>query len=99
MATRTGMVDLIRELRGMANVSTSQYSTVTEAGTVTWWSDAQLMEKLDARGVRTDWNYASLQPVQEVGAGGTVFYVQYYAPAGNLEQNTSGTIYFEIEDS
>lgn len=98
MAARTGMVDLVRELRGMANVSTNQYSTVTEAGTVTWWSDAQLMEKLDSRFVRTDLNNVMLQPVAETGSGGTALYVQYYAPMGNLEQNTSGTVYFEIED-
>lgn len=97
MTARTGMVNLLRRLRGYAQAGTADYSVLDgSGGTVTFWSDDQLQEVIDI--YRMDYNNAELHPVQEIGTGGSALYVQYYAPSGNLEENTSGTVYFNIID-
>lgn len=86
------MVNLLRRLRGLTQVGTAQYTL----GTVTWWGDDQLQEVLDA--FRVDVNFYEMRAQPDVNPGGTVQYFQYYTDYTNLEENTSGTIYFQIED-
>src|SRR5258706_75872 len=95
MAIRAGMTNLIRRLRGYSQAGTADFSILDGVGgTAVFWSDDQLMEIIDA--YRHDWMNVSMLPVQEIGAGGSAIYLFYRLPAGNVEDNTSGTVYFEI---
>jgi len=92
MAARTGMADLINRLRGLAQVSTNDYTI----SSITWWSDNQLQDIADIH--RQDVYRVPLTPVQIYNAG-TVEYHDYFSPYANLEQTTGGTAIFYVEDA
>ena len=47
MTARTGMADLITELRGFVEAGTADYSIVGSAGTTNYWDDTQLQNILE----------------------------------------------------
>ncbi|MCC7210130.1 MAG: hypothetical protein IT323_22695 [Anaerolineae bacterium] len=91
MTARTGMVNLIRRLRGLTHAGTADYSV---AGT-DWWTDDQLQEVLDA--CRVDLNHVPLSEAPEYSGGVQVFRM-FYTGYPNLEEMDSGTDAFDIEN-
>lgn len=98
MTIRDGLSNLVRRLRGMTQVGTADYSLIIGDGsTVFWWSNDHLYEKLDL--YACDYYFASMQARQETSPGGTARYYDYSLPAGNVEEATSGTVYWRVADS
>jgi hypothetical protein len=93
MAARTGMANLITELRTMAEAGTSDYSL----GSSTFWTDDHLQDVLDLH--RTDIVFQPLTPYPTQGAGGTLLYNEYRSSYGMFEQTTGGTAIFYVQDS
>ena len=98
MTARTGLTNLIGRLRGLAQVGTADYTVGDGSGTaVTYWSDDQLQTVLSLH--MTDYFDVMLTPRPEMGAGGTVHYYFYDIPAQDLEEASSGTVYWYVRDS
>lgn len=93
MTARTGLANLITELRGLTEAGTADY-TVTSS---TYWSDDHLQNVLDLH--RTDLIYQPLQIYPTVTTAGSSLYQDYRAPVGMLEETTGGTAVFYIQDS
>lgn len=93
MSARTGMANLITELRGMAEAGTADYSL----GSVNFWSDDHLQDVLDLH--RKDVVFEPLQVIPTHGAGGTVLYQDYRSQFGFYEATTGGTAILYLQDS
>lgn len=94
---RAGLSNLIRRLRGMAQIGTADYSLVIGDGsTVVWWSDSHAQDILDA--YRMDHQYEMLTPAPEY-LGGTNIFKNYYAANHDWEEATSGSVYWLVVDS
>lgn len=90
---RSGMVDIVNEVRALAAVGPSDY---TIAGNP-YWTDAQIEAELD-----NHYEYIVNQTMESVatyGTAGTWEYFDYYVGASWLEQTTGGTAIFYIQDS
>jgi hypothetical protein len=85
---RTGMEDLITELRALTDSNVDDY---TIAG-VPFWSDKQLQDILDNN--RTDFKWSEMEGQQE----GNGAYLDYAIGYGNFEQTTGGTAIFMVQD-
>jgi hypothetical protein len=83
-AARVGMIDLIQEVRDMANAGPGDFDV---AG-VPAYSDKQIQDVLDR--FRTDHFRVQLQAVQSYN-NGSVEYKDYYSGVENLEKSTGGT--------
>lgn len=92
MATRSGMQQLVDELRAMTDSTTDDY---TYNG-VTYWTDQQLQNVLDQ--YRQDIYREPLHPEGEY-TGGTLRYYNYYWRAVNVERAASGSAAWQVEDS
>ena len=88
MTARTGMVDLIDQLRGMADAGTADFT----AGTITYWDDDTAQTLLDRH--RHDFVDLELIPAS-YRLNGTTAWFNYYMPYTNLE---SGTAVFTVSD-
>ena len=88
MVARTGMSDLISEVRSMTNAGTADYTI----GQVAFWSDNEIQRILDSH--RVNLTRHELTPVEKYEGAGTLVYKEYYADYNNLE---SGTDVFELE--
>lgn len=86
---RTGMSDLITELRGMCDAGTADFAI----GTISYWSDDHLQGVLDLR--RTDINHEYIEPTSTVNSSNVVEYKEFYTPYRNLE---SGSLLY-IQDA
>ena len=84
MAARTGMANLISRWRRM----------VDDTGTATW-SDDQAQQILDVN--RTDFWWDSMAPVPEQSGGSTI-YMTYLLRRQNLEELSSGSVYWRVFD-
>jgi hypothetical protein len=87
---RSGLVDILAKLRGMANVGSDDYAV----GGRPFWTDIQLQEVLDQN--RRDRFRAPMQPVESYN-GGTVQWKDYYSGIEHLEKTTGGTSIFYLE--
>ena len=76
MTARTGMADLIQQLRAAADVGTADYT----AGTVTYWSDDHLEDALDRH--RISLYQAPLEPWPTLGTANVYEYFEYRASLG-----------------
>ncbi len=76
MTARTGMAELIEELRTLIGDASGAGATFT---------DAELQEFLD--GNRTDWFNTPLQSIPTIEAGGVTIYKNYTASAPNWESS------------
>jgi hypothetical protein len=88
---RSGMVDLVTELRIMSEANPDDY---TIAG-VPYWSDAQLQTILDNN--RTDLIFEPLQSIPWQGSGSIIY--REYRTWTNMEKTTGGTDIFYVQDS
>lgn len=85
---RTGMAEIISDLRGMTDTSTDDY----ELAGVPYWTDAQLQRILDNH--RTELKWSEMEAQEEASGA----YLEYSIGYGNLEQTTGGTAIFIVQD-
>jgi hypothetical protein len=93
MAARAGMANLIDELRARCNAGSADYSLAGD----TYWVDDQLQTTLDRH--RCDYQRQPLRvdPIQMVGSA---VYHDYYWQRGDwVEEGTSGTAAWRVENS
>ena len=86
MAARSGMTDIITEIRRLVN----------DAGSATW-TDDQIQTIADM--CRLDLISEELTPVPETVSGGSTVYLRYTSEYDHLEQASSGTEVWKIFDS
>jgi hypothetical protein len=91
MTVRSGMTDIISELRILTSAGTADYSI----GTTTFWSDQQLQNVLDRHAWKMD--AQQMTPSGAYSDGGYAYY-DYYIGRGWLEQSTGGTAIFYVMD-
>ena len=89
---RSGMVDIIAELRTLASCGTADYTV----DSTTYWSDGRLQDILDRHAWTVDAEYMTVAPAYISGA---YEYKNYYIGRGWLEQSTGGTAIFIVMDS
>jgi len=89
---RSGMLNLIDELRLRASAEPNEYSIAGKQ----YWTDEQLQSILDRN--RTDIIYDELVAVPYQAAG-SLTYLEYRANYGNLEETTGGTAIFYIQEA
>ena len=90
---RSGMLDLITELRSMTEATPGDYAI---AG-IPYWTDAQLQDVLDIN--RRDVVFEQLQSYPTHIASGSLSYMDYRSAYGFYEATTGGTTIFYIQDS
>ena len=93
MAARSGMGDLITELRQKTEANTDDYTISGSA----YWSDNQLQDILDVH--REDIIFEQLQMYPVRIAGGSISYQDYRSDYGYLEATTGGTAILYLQDS
>jgi hypothetical protein len=93
MTARSGLSVLIEELRGMTEAGTAEYTV----GSTVYWSDDAMQIALDNH--RQDVYFEQMRSNPFQGAGGTLNYLEYTTPLGDLEQTTGGTAVFFVQDS
>jgi hypothetical protein len=93
MAARSGMADIISQVRQLASAGTADYAV---AGS-TYWSDDQLQTILDR--VRLEVWEETVPYVPTLNSGGTTVYTDYRIPWTWLESTTGGTAIFYLSDS
>jgi len=96
MAARSGMTDLIMELRGLTEAGTSDYTIIGNSGTTLYWSDNALQDVMDM--YRRDVIYGRLAAVPIIVSGGTLEYYEYRSPYKFFEATTGGSTIFYIQD-
>ena len=92
MTARTGLTNLISELRGMAEAGEAEY----RVGAYGYWDDDQVQNILDNH--RTDVVYEQLQMYPVRIAGGSSSYQDYRSSFGFYEATTGGTAVFYLQD-
>lgn len=90
---RSGMLDLITELRSMTEATPGDYSIAGNP----YWTDAQLQDVLDIN--RRDVVWEALQSYPYHIAGGSLSYKDYRSAYGFYEATTGGTEIFTVQDS
>jgi hypothetical protein len=93
MAARASLNQLIDRLRSLTQVSSSDW----QLGTATFWDSDHMQQVLDDH--RFDFHRVPLAAVPKHTGGGSVQYLEYYAPYQYLETTSGGTAVFVIEDS
>jgi len=91
--SRTGMNDLIGQVRAFCNLGTNDYVL----GTATYWSDDHVQTVLDRHKVTVIED--ELLEIPNTVAGGSVEYKVFHSHFGNFEQTSGGTTIFFIEDA
>ncbi len=94
MAARSGMAEIITQVRQLASVGTADY---TAAGSTTFWSDDQLQTILDR--VRVELWREPVQAIPILNTGGTTEYKEYRINRTWLEQTTGGTAIFFLTNT
>jgi hypothetical protein len=92
MAARTGMSNLITEMRSNCNVGTADYT----AGGVSYWTDEQLQEVLDKYSMRIQRELLASE--REWQTGGSAIYVNYQFKETYPEEAPSGTSIWLVQD-
>lgn len=85
---RSGMLDLIQQVRGLTFASVNEYTL----GTHTYWDDDDIQALLDAH--RREGIYDLMQPIATQAAG-SVIYTDYRIGNANVE---AGTAVFIVQD-
>ena len=92
MSARAGMTHLIARLRAMTETAAGDYAV----DGLSYWSDDQLQDALDAQVGRIDLRL--IEPLPEAVAGRTEWH-DYPLGAGDLEEPDSGAPYWSLTDS
>jgi len=90
MTARTGMANLIADLRGLTDAGTADWTS----GTVVYWDDDQLQNVLDRN--RIDLYFSAINPIAQTVSGGSTVYTEYRAQYVNIE---SGTAAMYLQDA
>lgn len=90
---RSGMLNLITELRSMTEAGAADYSIASSV----YWSDKHLQDILDLH--RTDVIFEQLQMYPSITTGGSSLYLDYRSRYGMLEETTGGSAIFYVQDS
>ena len=90
---RSTLAELIDVLRGMTEAAADEWTL----GTATFWDSNQLQRILDQH--RQDLVFQKLNSTQTRVGGGTIHWLDYYSPYGNLEQTSGGTAVFIVKDA
>lgn len=90
--TRTTMSDLILTLRGLTSAGSAEYTVNGSA----YWTDDQLQAVLDRHVCNV--RHAELQPIGQVGAGGSISYYDYQSSKRFFETTGGGTSRFIVQD-
>lgn len=93
MTARTGLTNIITELRGLTEAGTADY---TIAGS-SYWSDDHLQDVLDV--YRRDVIFEQLQMYPTQITGGSISYQDYRSSYGYYEATTGGTAVFYVQDA
>lgn len=93
VGARAGMADLIDRVRSLTYAGTAEYTL----GTVSYFSDGHIQDILDRH--RQDLVRHKLLREPSYIGGGSVVYTRHRSAYGQLEQPTSGSTVFFIEDS
>ena len=93
MTARTGMSNLITELRGLTEAGTADYSITSS----TFWSDDQLQDVMDLH--RKDLRFTMLTPYPDHTSGGSLLYYEYHSQYDFFEATTGGTAILYLQDS
>ncbi len=93
MTARTGLANLILQLRGMADAGTAEYTL----GTAVYWDDQHVQEVMDRH--RLDLDRELLMAIPQHDAGGTISYHEYRSRYGHFEATTGGSAVFIIESA
>lgn len=92
MVVRSGMNDLIIELRAMTDAGTADYTL----NGLYYFTDEQLQSRLDQ--TRNNWTYKEMRPVEKQ-VPGSVDYTEYKIPVGRwFERSSGGSEVFVIRD-
>lgn len=91
MTIRSGMTELIRLIRQLAQAEDGEYEVAGE----TYWQDEHLQDVLDV--FRTDVYEESIYPVPQFISGATV-YQNYYWANPNVERADSGTAIWQLRN-
>jgi hypothetical protein len=91
MTARTGMADIISEVRTLTQTGAADYTL----GTVTYWTDEQLQNILDRHALEYDAVPMLMVPTRMQGG---FSYTDYYIGKGWIEQEVGGTAIFKITD-
>lgn len=97
MTVRSGMNNLIIDLRGLAEAGMNEYTIVTSGNPQTFFSDQHLQDVLDANRRDVIFEPAQMYPTQI--SGGSLSYQDYRSMYGNYEATTGGSAIFYIQDS
>ncbi len=89
---RSGLVDLLSELRSLGNVGSNDF----QVDGFPQFTDGRLEDILDL--YRQDHYRALMTPIESYN-GGTVQYLDYYTGVGYLEKTTGGTSIFYLENA
>lgn len=90
---RTGMTNLLTELRGLTEAGTADYTV----GTATYWADDTLQDILDIH--RTDVIREQLQTYPNYVSAGSISYTDYRSTFAYFEATTGGTVIFYVQDA
>lgn len=93
MAARSGMADILAQVRQLAACGTNDYTI----GSVTYWSDDALQTILDR--VRVEIWHEAIPYVTQFDSSGSATYTEYRMPWTWLEQTTGGTSIFYLQDN
>lgn len=94
MAARSGMSDLLAQLRGMTHTAEGDYTI----GVTDFWTDDQLQQVMDRHRVNLD--QYPLTPIPRSVGGGQVQWFEYRCGGyENFERTTGGTAIFIVEDA
>jgi hypothetical protein len=94
MAARTGLSDLILQLRGFADAGNADYTQT--GGTAVYWDDVQLQIALDRHVSRVYREQLMMYPT--IIANGVPLWQEYRSAYLNWERIDSGTAIFNLED-
>jgi hypothetical protein len=92
VAARTGMVNLINELRGLTYAGTADFSV----NGVSYHSDDHLQDTLDRYARQYSDHGLEADPDN---IGGTLVYKRYFLPPYRFEEHTSGTSVWRLTNS
>ncbi len=93
MTARSGMAEIITQVRQLAAVGEDDYIIAYS----TYWSDDQLQTVLDR--VRVEIWREPVQPIPLLNTGGTTEYKEYRLPWTWLEQTTGGSVIFTLTNA
>ena len=89
---RTGMSNLLTELRSLCEAGTADYSITSS----TFWSDDQLQDVMDLH--RKDLRFAPLNPYPDQIQGGSLLYLEYRSQHDFFEATSGGSSILYLQD-